>query len=152
MYFKEQKRNAKKKVLLQGGVQGIFPMTRGLCFGMDLQTPPKPGVTPSCTRRVHLGVLRLLSCGFTERLLGAPAPMCLVGSMENGSQNTREICSQSAAKPFVTGSETNDRTALHGQAAPGWEKKPPTTKTQLRLDSNTNQTPALIIGQLQPGW
>jgi hypothetical protein len=71
--------------------------------------------------------------------------------MENGSQNAREIRSQNAAKPFVTGSETNDRMALHGRAAPGWEKKPPTTKTQLWLDSNTNWTPALIIGQLQPG-
>jgi hypothetical protein len=109
--------------------------------------PPPESRTP----RVHPGVLRSLSFRFTERSLGAPAPTCLVGSMENGSRNAREIRSQNAAKPFVTGSETDDRTALHGRAAPGREKKPP-TKTQLRSDSNTNRTPAPIIGQLQPGW
>jgi hypothetical protein len=59
--------------------------------------------------------------------------------MENGFQNAREIRSQNAAKPFVTGSETNDRTALrHRRAAPGWEKKnyqPP------KLNSSQTQTP-----------
>jgi hypothetical protein len=95
-------------------------------------------IQPDPTPRVHPGVLRSLSFRFTEHLLGAPAPTCLVGSMENGSQNAREIRSQNAAKPFVTGSETNDRTAMHGQAAPGQEKKPLTTKTQLRLDLSTD--------------
>ncbi|PLW45285.1 hypothetical protein PCANC_16935 [Puccinia coronata f. sp. avenae] len=87
-----------------------------------------PGYT--FTPRVHPGVLRSLSFRFTERLLGAPAPTCLVGSMKNGSQNAREIRSQNAAKPSIIGSETNGRTALHGQAAPGPEKKPP------KLNSN----------------
>ncbi|PLW57961.1 hypothetical protein PCANC_00740 [Puccinia coronata f. sp. avenae] len=72
---------------------------------------------------------------FTEHLSGAPAPTCLVESMENGSQNAREIRSQNAAKPSVIGSETNGRTALHGRAAPGPKKKPP------KLNSNRTRTP-----------
>jgi hypothetical protein len=64
--------------------------------------------------------------------------------MENGSQNAREIHSQNAAKLSVIGSETNGRTALHGRAALAPEKNPPKV--------NSNRTPALIIGPLQPGW
>jgi hypothetical protein len=91
--------------------------------------------TRTRTLQVHPGVLRLLSFRFTECLLGAPALTCLVGSMENGSQNAREIRSQNAAKLSVIGSKTNGRMALHGRAAPDPKKPPP------KLNSNWTQTP-----------
>jgi hypothetical protein len=119
--------------LLSRKISNLCQLLCCTMFSHELSGVLWRGTTP----RVHPSVLRLLSFRFTERLLGAPAPTCLVGSMEDGSQNAREICSQNAAKPFVTSSETNDRTALHGRAAPGWEKnhQPP------KLNSGWTQTP-----------
>jgi hypothetical protein len=67
---------------------------------------------------VHLGVLRSPSCGFTECLLGAPTPTCLVGSVENSSQNAGKMRSENVATPSAIGFKTDNRTALHGQGSP----------------------------------